>query len=95
MNRLIDSVPPLPSQLDRLSEVLLDLSSKFSETAEQQQKEGEEQEEEGKKETIEEEDEEERAKLPDYISRFKVGYSLYFRCFFVQFHSFQSAFWIC
>lgn len=51
--------------LDHLSEVLQDLTSKFSGTAEQ------EGEEEGKKETIDEEDEEERAKLPDYISRFK------------------------
>ncbi|KAG7271674.1 hypothetical protein CRUP_025535 [Coryphaenoides rupestris] len=60
--------------LDRLSEVLQDLSSKFSETAEQQQQEEGEEEEgkkETKKETMEEEDEEERAKLPDYISRFK------------------------
>ncbi|CAL8345241.1 unnamed protein product [Lota lota] len=55
--------------LDRLSEVLQDLSSTSDSSGEES---GEEMEQEGKQESgVDEEDEEERAKLPDYVCKFK------------------------
>ena len=74
---------PCASQLDRLSEVLHDLSSASASDSSGEESGGEVGEEEGKQEmAVDEEDEEERAKLPYYVSKFKVGV---FFCWFCVF----------